>query len=295
MTAEYLLGREPARLADEQPSYTDALFAAERFEGKIVEGSNFTHSTFANVSLKNTTFDRCKFVNVAFVGAYLRDTILRDCQFEGCKFINCDMTRVDIRSCSLKYYNSFTETPVPFDRVRDSLPEEGNLRQLLCENLSREASRVGDYDDAGKFRAAALDGQQRFLKAVFRRTTPYYREKYGLGDQIDAGLKLLRLAVFNLIWGSRRSHWTVFRNWVLVALVGFLVFATSYRKVEPGTSWWHAGLYGALAAIPISPPQDLELHGTHLQVWLVILRFLGLMLAAILAALLFARAYEGRR
>ena len=296
MTAEYLVGRSDATLVASQTSYRDALFAAGRYDGESYRDLHVEHSTFANNSLKASTFDQCTFINVAFVGVYFRDTILTKCRFEGCKFINCDMSRVDIRSCDVKFYNTFQQTPVPYNRISESLPSEGNLRQALCENLSREASRVGEFGDAGRFRAAALQGQLRFLRAVVARNIPYYRDKYDQTDQVQAFLNLVKLRLFNAVWGGTRSHWIVLRNWLLLAAIAFVTFALLGRdSVGTDSTWWRAGFYGALATIPITPPHDYALTDPSLQVLTVVIRFLGLIFAAIFAALLFARAYEGRR
>jgi hypothetical protein len=141
-----------------------------------------------------------------------------------------------------------------------------------------------------------MQGQVRFLKEVAARRIPYYRDKYGPGDQANAALRLVRIWLFKSIWGATRSHWIVLRNWFFVATLAFVLFALlGHDAMGANSTWWSAGLYGAVATIPISPPQDYALAGTSLQVLIVLFRFLGLMFAAIFAALLFARAYEGRR
>lgn len=296
MTAEYLVGRSEDALRTDKSGYVDALFAAGRYEGETYNNLHFEHSTFANNSLKDSTFENCTFKNVAFVGVYFRDAILKECRFEGCKFVACDMTRVDIRSSDLKYYNVFTRTHVPYDRISECLPAEGNLRQLLCENLAREAAAAGQFGDAGRFRAAASQGQIRFLTAIAARKVPYYRQKYDSADQVRAVFSLAKLRLFNAIWGSTRSHWVVLRNWVILAAVAFVLFAVvGHDVVGADSTWWRAGFYGAILTIPITPPQDYDVTGIAVPVLTVVFRFLGLIFGAIFAALLFARAYEGRR
>ena len=296
MTAEYLVGRFEDALSGDKPVYVDALFAAGRYEDKMYNNLHFEHTTFANNSFKDSTFEKCTFKNVAFVGVYFRDTVFKECRFEGCKFVDCDMSRVDIRSCDLKYYNAFRRTHVPYDRISECLPAEGNLRQLLCENLAREGAAAGQFGDAGRFRAAAAQGQIRFLKAIAARKIPYYRQKYDSGDQVRAVFSLVKLKLFNAIWGSTRSHWVVLRNWMVLAVAAFVIFAlVGHDVVGSDSTWWRAGFYGAIATIPITPPQDYSVSGVLVPVLTVVFRFLGLIFGAIFAALLFARAYEGRR
>lgn len=296
MTAEYLVGRSEDALSADKVAYVDALFAAERYENETYRNLHIEHCTFANNSLKGSTFEQCTFKNVAFVGVYFRDAILKECRFEGCKFVGCDMSRVDIRSSDVKYYNVFTQTHIPYDRISECLPVEGNLRQHLCENLAREAAVAGLYGDAGRFRAAAAQGQIRFLKSVAARKSPYYRQKYDSADQVRAVFSLVKLKLFNAIWGSTRSHWVVLRNWAILAVVAFVVLAIlGHGAVGTESTWWRAGFYGAIATIPITPPQDYEVTGVVVPILTVGLRFLGLIFGATFAALLFARAYEGRR
>lgn len=296
MTAEYFVGRANTALDGTTGPYVDALFAADRREGDKFSALHFSHSTFANNSLKGSELAGCVFVNVAFVGVYFRDTVLRDCRFEGCKFINCDMERVDIRSCTLKYYNTFDNTYVPFDRMSESLPKEGNLRQMLCENLSRQASAAGAFRDAGRFRAAAMEGQIDFLKAVATRRSPHYAEKYSLQDQVEAAVNLAKVTLGNAIWGATRSHWIVLRNWAITAVLAFAVFALfCHDSVGADSTWWRAGLFGSVATVPIEPPNAYALSGELANILTVGFRFLGLMFAALFTALVFARVYEGRR
>lgn len=296
MTSEYLVGRTAALLDRSQTEYVDAVFQAGRYESTTFTELQVEHSTFANCSFKGSTFENCVFINVVFLGSYFRDTILNGCRFEGCKFINCDMSRVDIRSCALKYYNVFSSTTVPFDRISESLPAEGNLRQLLCDNLAREAASIGEFADVGKFRAASMSGQISFLKAVVTRPSPYYRAKYDTTDQIRAAVQLAKVTLFNAIWGSTRSHWVVLRNWVALAVVAFGVLALAgHDSVGTNSTWTRAGFYGSLSTIPIPPPHEYTVDDVSIQILLVGFRFLGLILGATFAALLFARAYEGRR
>lgn len=296
MTAEYLVGRSEDVLSAGKDAYVDALFAAGRYEGQRYKDFSFEHSTFANNSLKESTLEKCTFKNVAFIGVYFRGAILKDCRFEGCKFIDCDMSRVDIRSSDFKFYNVFIQTHVPFDRISECLPVEGNLRQHLCENLAREAAVAGKFGDAGRFRAAAAQGQATFLKAVAARKIPHYQQKYDSADQIRAVFSLVKLKLFNAIWGSTRSHWVVLRNWMILAAAAFLIFAVvGHDALGANSTWWRAGGYGAVATIPITPPQDYPVSGVVVPVLTVAFRFLGLIFGAIFAALLFARAYEGRR
>lgn len=296
MTGEYLVGRRVTQLTPDKGSYEDAIFPGMRLDGTKFANLRISHSTFANNSLKNSTWTSCFFENVVFIGVYFRDARLDNCVFRGCKFIDCDLSRADLRSCDIRYYNKFVRSPVPFDRIADCLPVEGNLLHLLANNLARESAAVGSYDDAARFRAAASRGERRFHLAVARRGSPYYRDKYDISDSLRSITKLIGIWIFNFLWGGARSHWVVVRNWLFLAGFAFALFSTvGPESLGGGISWWRAGAYGALATIPIAPPYELRPSGPVVPVLLVVFRFLGLMFSAILAALVFARVYEGRR
>lgn len=296
MSAEYLAGRKLSELPALTGSYTDSLYAAERCEGSTLTAFEFDHCTFANVSFKGSTLERCKFNNVAFVGVYFRDTELQSCQFEGCKFIDCDMTRVDIRSSDFRWYNTFVRTFVPFDRIVASLPEkEGNRREDMCNNLSAEATAAGKFDDAGKFRAAAMQGRFTDKWATMLRRDPFYKNKYAPADQALAAVELAQMLLFNALWGTTRSHWVVLRNWMIFGLLAFCAFALVGAGAVGAPNWFLAGLYGAVSTVPVNPPTDYTLTGWGVHLLLFVTRALGLVFAAVFGALVYARAYGGRR
>lgn len=296
VTAEYLAGRKATTLQPGLRTYSDAVFEATRFDDRELAGITFRHVTFANVSFKNATIRDCTFENVVFLGSYFRNTVISSCDFAGCKFYDCDLTRVDLRNTRMKYYNRFHRTYVPFDRIRECLPEEGNLRQLLCTELAREAMEEGHPSDAAHFRTEAIRGEQRFLREVLLQRVPYYAKKYDLGDRMRAAGRLTQQAFFDVAWGRRKSHAVILRNWLLSAIL--------FSMITAGVGWPYLGgdptraeaaLYGFLTLFPGSQIFDFSIESSWLVVIVIIGRLLGLLLSGLFVALLFSRLYEGRR
>jgi hypothetical protein len=219
-SAAYLFGRSAATL-DPASDGSDALFASQRIDGVQLVGKRFEHCTFANVSFKDCEMRNSQFRDCIFVNCYFRHSKIQDCHFSACKFIDCDLAKIDIRTSDLKYYNTFEGCYVPFGELESSLPSEGNLRQHLCLNMAEEASREGALKDAGLYRQAGARGREEHLKAAFRHSSQFYREKYQGSARLDAFIEYLGSRFRGWAWGYRRSFFTVLRNWAIVTLILF--------------------------------------------------------------------------
>ena len=223
-SAAYLLGRAPATL-DTASGGRDALYAAQRFDGKKLIGKQFAHCTFANISFLDCEIRDSRFIDCVFANCYFRHSKIQDSRFSACKFIDCDLTKIDIRTSDLKYYNNFQGCYIPFGELEPSLPSEGNLRQHLCLNLAEEASRQGALKDAGLYRQAGAKGREEHLKNAFLHSSQYYRDKYKGGARLNALLEYMGSRLRGWAWGYRRGFLTILRNWAIVALVLFpLIF-----------------------------------------------------------------------
>lgn len=296
MSAEYFVGRRSSTLDLDQFEYSDALFEATRFDGQEIRDIRFKHCTFANNSFKSTKLINCEFENVVFLSGYFRDSVVINTEFRGSRFIDCDFTRVDLRYSRLKFYNRFSRSYIPFNRIQECLPEEGNLRKELCDALAREAVAVGEYRDADLFRAEAIRGEKRFLKAVIWQSAPYYKAKYDNVDRLRAVGRYVRFRFFDLLWGQRRSHRVILRNWLALGIVFAILMATSWRGSLGGdVSIEDAAIYGFLAVFPVQPLESYSISGTVVSFWVLAARFLALIFSGLFVALLFARLYEGRR
>lgn len=296
MSAQYLVGKkEHDALSDR--SFTDALFPNQRIEGNSLTGLEIQHSTFANCSFKGSNFKNSVFENVVFVGCYFRDTDFIDCTLKACKFIDCNLERVDFQSSNLKFYNSFHDSTVPLERIRDALPREGNLRHRLCDNLSRESAKTGDPKTARAYRAEANSGLKRYHKDILRHQIPFYRNKFTTLDRLASLTSLARIYFFQAAWGDRRSYVTILRNWLAFALIGGTLcwLGLAEGLGNSSTSSGARFIFGATSAFPITPPVDLEVHSNWALTSVTTLRVGGLIFSGLFVTLLFSRVYEGRR
>lgn len=294
-SAAYLIGRAAATL-DLASDGSDALFAAQRIDGKQLSGKKFEHCTFANVSFKNCEITNVRFRDCTFVDCYFRGSKIQESNFSGCRFIDCNLTKMDIRTSDLKYYNSFQGCFIPFGEIESSLPSEHNLRQHLCLNLAEEASREGALKDAGLYRQAGARGREEHLKAAFRNSSQFYREKYRGSARVDAFFEYLGSRFRGLGWGYRRSFLTILRNWALVTLVLFPVIFLFLKdnlqatgKPAKAGDVWIASLGNMLPGSGIS---QVSYTSTSVRLLAFSEVLVGLLFAGLAASLLFRAVFD---
>ena len=294
-SAAYLMGRAPATL-DPSSGASDALFAAQRIDGKELAGKQFEHCTFANVSFKDCNIKETRFTDCVFADCYFRGTKIQDSYFSACRFIDCDLAKIDIRTSDLKYYNNFQGCFIPFGELEPSLPREGNLRQHLCLNLAEEATRQGALKDAGLYRQAGAHGREEHLRAAFRQSSQFYRQKYVGMARFSAFVEYAGSRIRGWAWGYRRSFLTVLRNWAFVTLVLFpLLFwplksdLRQSTKPAKAADLWIASIGNMLPGSGISEV-SYTTTGARLLAFLEVL--LGLLFVGLAASLLFRAVFD---
>lgn len=296
ITAEFMRGRRSATLEDDREEYVDAIFEADRFDGRTIRQKTFRHSTFANTSFKGVKFEDCTFENVVFLSAYFRDAQFKDCTLKACRFISCDLSRVAFRGCDVRYYNSFRDCYIPFDRLKESLPREGNLLRDLAKNLADQAALDGAVQDANRYREQSLAGEKNFLKAVVEHRLPHYQAKYSNVDRLTHAAQYIRIKVFELAWGRARRLEVIVRNWLIIAAVWAIVLAIwNPSNIAPPASRVQLAMIGFFSVSPIQLTIPFSTGHLGVETFLTVGRVLGLVFSAMFVALLFARIYEGRR
>jgi hypothetical protein len=293
-SAAYLIGRPSATL-NPTSNATDALFAAQRLDGQRLEGVHFEHCTFANISFKECVLTTVSFDDCVFASCYFRDSQLVTCSFRACRFIDCDLTKVDIRTSDLKFYNHFEGCYIPFGELSPNLPSEGNLKQHLCLNLAEEAVRQGALKDAGLYRQAGARGREEHLRAAYRHSSQFYRDKYRGFDRVEALMECVGSRMRGWAWGYRRSFLTILRNWAIVT-AAFPVFLIPVRhgleqsaKAVPVGDLWLASIGNMLPGSGISNVSYVSSAARILAFTEVLI---GLLFAALAASLLFRAVFD---
>jgi hypothetical protein len=295
----YLVGREIAGELSPDVGGTDRLYASIRLDPSTFKGVKFAHCTFANVSFKDCVLDQVTFTNCAFIECYFRDTRLEKCNFAGCKFLNSDLSKVDIRSCDLRYYNTFANCFIKYDQLRESLPGEGNLKAHLCANLAREARNAGFSYDEGLYRQAAAEALEKHLFLAVRGATQYFREHYKGTDRVRAAYRWATSRLRGYAWGYRRSWLVVMRNWAVLTLivfpVSFLLCGSGLERAGKQASASDAWLASLGNILPGSGLSDVRFVSSYSLTLAFIEVLVGLLFAGLIAALLFRSVFERDR
>ena len=292
----YLVGRQFVAEIAVDADGEDKIYAAIRADGSTFKDLKFTHCTFANVSFKECVLEDVKFMNCVFIDCYFRDTKIKKSRFSGCKFINSDLSKVDIRSCDFRYYNSFVNCFIKYHQLEESLPSEGNLKAHLCANLAQEARKAGFPNDEGLYRQAGAKAFERHMFAAARGATEYFREHYKGMDKFGAAYRWASSRMRGYLWGYRRSWLVVFRNWAILSLGIFpglfLALRSGLEKDGVQASVGDAWLASLGNILPGSGLSDVQFVSawTHALAFIEVL--IGLFFAALVTALLFRSVFE---
>ena len=248
MTDALLVGRTPTKLLPAQPPVvTDALFEADRVDGRGFEGVRFEHCTFANVSFKEASFTSCTFENCAFVECYFRVTKLDSSKFLGCKFVSCDFPKTSFRQCRF-VYSTFRDCYVPYDVFEASLPAEANLRRQLGENLAREAEAAGASGDARLYRLQAYAAFEEYLRRGLLGSDEWSRQHFpSLPDRFRAGVRLVGRWINRHLWGYGERGMVLLRN---AALLVVLLFPLLYYLARDGLAQSGGSLSTVIRLLP---------------------------------------------
>lgn len=298
--AAYLFGRHLTSLRPivGQPSEgkEDCLFAAERLDGMTIEGGKFEHCTFSNISFKDCTIADAEFRNCTFLGSYFRQARIKNSKFEGCKFFDCDFTKVDIRTCDIRFYNRFIGCWIPRDILEHNLPQEPNLRHHICANLAREARISGAIRDAEWYQQAAARANEEHLRSAVRHSSQYYREKFRGTLRVSALTQLIMSKARGYLWGYRRSFLVVARNWGIATIVFFpvlyLVGGGSTFEAPDDASWSDAWLASVAVTVPSPTLPDVVLASKYGQIVALIQSASSLLFAGLVVALLFRAVFD---
>lgn len=287
----YLLGRNLGDLHSLNTINKDLLFTNERLDEETLEDKTFLHCTFANISFKKGFISASKFRDCVFIDCYFRDTQIKNCEFSSSKFFNCNFTKVDLRSTDLRWYNSFSGCFIPYQAVVHCLPSEGNLRKHIASNLARESEYAGAWSDSQNFRQCAARGNEEDLRAIVRQSNSFYKEKYNGREQWNAFWSLVASKGRGRIWGYKKSHLVVLRNW---AFFTFLFFPGIYVALGKGVeldsksvSFVEAEIASAGNMMPGSAISNVKFTSTLSQSVAFLEAFIGLGFIGIAVSLLF--------
>ena len=290
MPSEYHLGRSLEEL--ESPySDTDKVFAAQRYDDKVIHSPKYEHCTFVNISFKGAKLTDGHFLDCIFVGCYFRRAELTNCRFVGCRFFDCNFNYVSLKSCDFRF-SIFRGCQVAHSEMEYNLPREPNLREELARNLSVESSRLRLSREAKRYRIAEIRAHEEHLKAALLGKSQWYREHFVGFARVSAFLEWGLSLLNRWLWGYGEHAMVLIRNFLVLAFLIFPILFHAVKHQLSHTSGRPAGLIDLLYfslenIIPAGFASGIEATGSVTRLLAGVESLFGVVTAALLAAYIF--------
>jgi hypothetical protein len=286
----YLVGRASVPFPEKGDPITDKMIAAQRLDGRVLKGRNFSHCTFANVSFKEAKLTDSEFLDCTFVNCYFRRSRVINCRFVGSKFYGCEFPRIALQSCDFRYATFFA-CAVPFGEMEHSLPSEPNLREELAAGMAVAADERGWTSQAKDYRLAAIGAREEHLVAAVRSNSTWYKDHFPPLRRARACVQLIASKLNGFLWGYGERWGILLRNLILISVVVFPALLWMVRKDlilsgrNPATVT--DVLWLSLSAIvPLNVASPVAVSGTAAHMILTFEAFCGIVIGGLFVTML---------
>ncbi len=177
-----------------------ALFSDEEARDIIVSDPQLDHCLFRNIRLRNAQFQGGKLTHNQFTDVYLNSAKFEGVDLTGTKFERCDLRHAHFSRCKL-WYVEFHRCHLDFDAVRESIPQEVNLKRQFLRSLRVNASRMGDARQARKLLDLELAAEREEQYSILTACNDYFAENFNLGQRITACRRWITQHIQSLVWG----------------------------------------------------------------------------------------------
>jgi hypothetical protein len=216
---EYVMSKKLTHL---KPPYNglDNTYADDRKDEQQIDNGVFQHCVFVNISFKQATISHITFSNCTFVRCYFRKTAIESCSFNGCRFIECDFPKLILKDCKFRYCR-FKDCAISYSIIELSLPQEPNLREALCRELSIESEKMGLTKDSIAFKFAAIQAHEKNLKLAIKGQGKWYKTHYDTCGRVKSFFQLMASYINRHLWGYGLKARILLRNYAVMALIVF--------------------------------------------------------------------------
>lgn len=157
--------------------------------------------TFASIGFKKSKIKSSKINHTVFINCYFNRTEFNQVDLTGCSFINCKFENPVFILCDFKYV-VFKGCHVRYKEIINTLPIEYNIRWKLCTNLAMECLQAGNSEEYKKFFFEEKKASENhYLNNMFKRTSEFYKKKYGMWESITGVLKYSISRISYYLWG----------------------------------------------------------------------------------------------
>jgi hypothetical protein len=208
---------------------TDNAYADERKDEQQIDSGVFQHCVFVNISFKQATISHIAFSDCTFVRCYFRKTTIESCSFDGCRFVECDFPKLVLKGCKFRYCR-FKDCAISYSIIELSLPQEPNLREALCRELSIESEKLGSTKDSLAFKLAEIQAYEKNLKLAIKGQDEWYRTHYDTCGRIKSFFQLMASYINRHLWGYGLKAHILLRNYAVMALIVFPVWYLFFKS-----------------------------------------------------------------
>lgn len=212
-------------LLEVRKEYKDLGFVNEKIDKNInpVQRLEIHNSIFEDMGFRETKIANCDFSHNTFINCYFKKTEFWNVDFTGSRFINCNFDGAKIQHSDF-IYCKFCGCFIEYEIMLNNLPNEFNLREKLCRNLSLESLNAGYDKDYKKYfyemkNAGEIDNFETF------RLNPksYYKQKT-ISEKIMAFFAYCFSKVNKFIWGYGENIPRLFIMLIIIIFVFALLF-----------------------------------------------------------------------
>lgn len=180
-----------------------------------VERLEIHNSIFEDMGFRATKMSNCDFSHNTFINCYFKNAEFWNVDFTGSRFVDCNFDGAKIEHSDF-IYCKFSGCFIGYETMLNNLPNEFNLREKLCRNLSLESLNAGYDKDYKKYfyemkKAGEIDNFE-----IFRLNPKYYYKQKPLSEKTRAFLKFCFSKLNKFIWGYGEN---IFRLFIMLMII----------------------------------------------------------------------------
>lgn len=187
---------------EKRTQYVDLKFINEKIDKNISAITNLEihNSIFEDMGFKESSFSECNFSHNTFINCYFKKSKMWNVNFTGSRFIDCKFDGAEINHSDFVYCR-FENCFIEYQAMVQNLPQEANLRERLCRNLSIESLNSGNDRDYKKYFYDMKTAGEKNNFETFRLHRSSYYQKKTFDQRISSLLSFMSSKINKYIWG----------------------------------------------------------------------------------------------
>lgn len=216
-------------LLEMRKEYKELKFVNEKIDKKMnpVQRLEVHNSIFEDMGFRETKIANCDFSHNTFVNCYFKNTEFWNVDFTGSRFIDCNFDGAKIQHSDF-IYCKFCGCFIEYETMLNNLPNEYNLREKLCRNLSLESLNAGYDKDYKKYfyemkKAGEIDNFE-----TFRLNPKHYYKQKSISEKIIAFFEFCFSKFNKFIWGYGENIFRLFTMLIIIIVLFAFLFYSNF-------------------------------------------------------------------